>query len=340
MDWSKSYSASWRFFRVNRDTWADGEQVYGVDSVDVTRTANGDLLESGSMEATGEIEPDYYRIVMTAEQGGDVARVDVATLLFDVTGGERDHGVTTRELDGFSVLYPASKTAVIAGEYAPAQIDGAQYAGDLLAKTINAPVEVEGSFILNEHVVHEFGAPVLDAVWDVLNAGNFVIQIDGRGVVHIRPKPTEPVFILDSANTKMLANGIGYSTDISEIPNRYVVITDTNRTLATNDDPDSIVSTVNRGYLIDEVDESPAPVNGETLPAYARRKLIEASVVKEEKSYTREYYPGINLYDIVRGSITGLEGDMRVTSQTLTCGAGITIEEKAVREVAVWQGMS
>lgn len=338
MDWDKSYSASWRFFRVNRDTWADGEQVYGIDSVDVTRTANGDLLESGSMEVTGIIDPDYYRIVLTAEQSGEVVRVDVATLLFDATGGEHDHGIEVRTMEGFSVLYPASVTAIIAGEYAPANVDGAQYAGKLLASAINAPVEVEGSFILNDHVVHDFGSSVLDAVWDVLNAGNFIIQIDGRGVVHIGPKPTEPVLVLGTNNMRMLSNGINYTTDISKIPNRYVVITDNNRTIAVNNDPNSSVSVVSRGYCVDEVDESPEPINGETLPEYAKRKLLEASVMKEEKTYTREYAPNVDLYCIVRGSIRGLEGDMRIESQTLECGTGITITEKAVREVPVWQG--
>ena len=338
MDWDKSYSASWRFFRVNRDTWADGEQVYGIDSIDVTRTANGDLLESGSMEVTGSIEPDYYRAVLTAEQAGEVVRVDVATLLFDISGGELDHGTEVRNMEGYSVLYPASVTAIIAGEYAPARIDGAQYAGDLLADAINAPVEVEGSFTLNQNVIHEFGSSVLEAAWDVLNAGNFIIQIDGRGVVHIKPKPKDPALILGSNNIRMLSNGISYTTDISKIPNRYLVITDNNRTIAVNNDPTSSVSVVSRGYCVDEVDESPEPINGETLAEYATRKLQEMSIVREEKNYTREYAPDVDLYCMVRGSINGLEGDMRIESQTFSCGTGITVDEKAVREVAVWEG--
>lgn len=47
MIWEQSYSASWRVFRVNRDTWADAEQVTNVVSANVTRTADGSLLETG-----------------------------------------------------------------------------------------------------------------------------------------------------------------------------------------------------------------------------------------------------------------------------------------------------
>lgn len=337
MEWGRSYTATWRVFRVNRKTWADAEQVSGIDSISVTRTADGALLESGEFDVTGDLVPDYYRIVMTAEQGGEVTRVDVATLLFDITGGEYDYGTTEQSAEGHSVLYPASTTAIVTGEYAPAGVDGARYAGDLLEQTINAPVEVEGSFTLNDHVVHEPGSYVLDAVWSVLDAGNFVIQLDGRGVVHIRPRPTEPSLILDNSNTSLLTNGVNYTTNISEIPNRYIVIDDNNRAIAENNDPNSEVSTVSRGFFVDEVDESPTPINGETYSEYAERQLELLSVMEDERTYTREFVPDVYLYSIIKASIDGLEGDLRVKSQTLKCGNGITITEKAVREEHLWQ---
>ena len=94
MDYSKSYTSTWRVFRVNRKTWADGEQLMKVDNVNISRTADGSVLESGSMELTGAFESDYYRIVMTANQGGEFDRVDVATMLFDVKGGKVNFGRT------------------------------------------------------------------------------------------------------------------------------------------------------------------------------------------------------------------------------------------------------
>lgn len=337
MDWSQSYSSHWKVYRVNRKTWADAELVDNVDSVKVSRSAGGDLLESGDMEITGDLMPDYYRLVMVVEQGGDVERVDVATLLFTVTGGERNYRATSSEAEGYSVLYPASKTTMLAGEYAPAGVDGADYAGRLLAESINAPVEVEGSFTLNDNVVHEIGSSVLEAVWAVLTAGGFCIQIDGRGVVHIRPKPSEPVLTIDKSNARLLTNGVKFTTDISEVPNRYVVIEGINRTVAVNEDPNSEVSAINRGYFVDMVDESPTPVNGETLGAYANRRLHELSIMNDERTYTREWSPGVNVFDIVRASIDGLTGDLRVIEQAVECEHGIVIEEKANREVSLWQ---
>ena len=337
MDWTKSYTSEWRVFRVNRDTWADDEKVNNVDSIEVLKTDDGDEIESGSMEITGNLESDYYRVVLTAEQGGEVARVDVATLLFVAKGGEYNFGVDTTDVDGFSVLHPASTTSVLIGEYAPAGANGAQYAADLLASAINAPIEVEGAFVLNEHVVHELGSSILSAVWAVLNAGDFVIQIDGRGVVHIRPKPTEPSLIIDNATSGLLMNGIGFTADDSEIPNRYIVIDGMSITIAENNDPTSIVSSNVRGYYVDVIDTSPTPVNGETYSEYAERMLKKESILNEEKEYTREFAPDVYPYSIIRATLNGLDGDMRVNSQSISCGNGVTVDEKVSREIKLYE---
>lgn len=336
MNWGQSYSSSWRVFRVNRKTWADREPIDNVDEVNISRTTDGNLLESGSLEITGDFEPDYYRIVMTAEQDGEVARVDVATLLFEVEGGKHNYNTSSPSAEGYSVLYPASVTTVIDGEYAPQGVNGALYAADLLADAINAPVEVEGSFVLNENVVHEIGSSVLDAVWAVLDAGGYVIQIDGRGIVHIRPKPTDPALIIDTANMRLLGNEITYETNISEIPNRYIVIDGSSKTIAVNNDPESPVSVINRGYYVDEVDESPTPIDGETYGEYANRKLKKLSIVKDERSYRREYAPDVMLYSMIKASIDGIDGELRVESQAIKCDKGITVEEKAAKEISLW----
>lgn len=335
MNWSQSYTATWRVFKVNRLTWADGDMLSNVDGASISKTADGKMLESGSMELTGEFQTDYYRIVMTAEQGGETERVEVATLLFDVNGGTVDYGAVIGKVSGYSVLYPASVMAVTTGEYAPAGTDGALYAKALLESAINAPVEVEGGFILNDHIVHELGSSVIDAVWAVLDAGGYVMQIDGHGVVHIRPKPAEPSLIIDSTSKGLLSNGIDYDSDMSEIPNRYIVI-DNGIVAAVNSDANSPVSTVSRGYNVDLIDTSPTPVDGETHREYASRKLHQASILKDTRQYEREYAPGVFPYSIIRASIDELFGDYRVESQSIKCGNGIIVNEKASMEISLW----
>jgi len=337
IDFGKNYSSTWRVFKVNRDTWADGEIIEKVDSVSISRDANSIMLESGSMEVSGDLAQDYYRIVMTAEQDGATERVDVATLLFTVDGGTEDYGFVFSKLDGCSVLYPASTTAVTTGEYAPAGVDGAQYVAKLLGDAINAPIEIEGSFTLNNNVVHELGSSVLEAAWSVLDAGNFVLQVDGRGVVHIRPKPIEPSLVVSGNNTNLIVNGISFESNDAELPNRYIVLTDNLIATASNNNLTSRISIPNRGFTVDLVDTSPMLVNGETLNGYALRRLKESSILKETRSYTREYAPDVYPFSIVKSSINEMKGDYRVESQSITCGNGITVSEKASKEINLWE---
>ena len=336
---------SWRVFRVNTKTWADGPLLTDVNSVSISRDVSDTptTIERGDMSidmgVADQLEEGYYRIAMTAEQGGATERVDVATLLFTATSSTVDRGVSDARATGRSVLYPASVTKLSVGSYAPKGVDGAAFCADMLSKTINAPVVNDGGFSLDDHVVFDIGASVLDCVWMVLDAGNHVLQISGDGTVHIKEKPTEPSLLLDLAHARLVQPGIGRDLDYSEVPNRYFAIQGEQMGSAVNNDETSVTSTVSRGWASDVVDQSPVRTNGETLAAYAARRLEEESMVTDARTYTREWWPGTLPFSVVRGSLAsvGLDGDMRVESQQIKCGAGITIEERAVMEVYTWQ---
>ena len=336
MNWARSYSSTWRVFRVNRDTWADGAEVSCVDEFSIEKTADGDLLESGSMTVTDGLDNDYYRVVLTAEQDGEVVRVEIATLLFDVASGTYNYGTSTHSASGYSVLYPASTTAILRGSYAPGGVNGAEYAAAMLRDAINAPVVVEGSFTLNDYVVHELGSTVLECVWAVLNAGNFTMQIDGHGTVHILPMPSKAELNLDSLNAQLVMPGIDYEADDSGVPNRYIAQVGNLTEMAVNDLANK-VSTSTRGYFVDYLDTEPIPVNGETLKAYCVRKLHEMSTIADTRTYTREFAPDVSIYDVVDASLDGMSGTMRVTAQSLTCNYGVTVTEKATKEIDLWQ---
>lgn len=344
IDWGRSYRALIRVFRVNADTWQDAEQVGGIDSVSITRSCTSDapLLESGSMSLTGDggFENGYYRIVMMATQDYETERVDVATLLCESTQDVRDYGVVTPSVTCNSVLYPAYTQRMLDGSFMAPGTNGAEYAAELLRGCIKAPVVVDGAFAVSTTYWFDFGIRVIEAVWAVLDIGGFVMQIDGDGTVHIRPKPTEAALNLDETHASLLSTSVRSTLDIAKVPNRYVAKSDAVVAVAVNDDPASPTSTVRRGYVYDVVDESPAPVNDETLYGYAARKLAELSTgIADVKSYTREYWPGVRPFDIVSGSLNsvGIEGDRRVQTQSLSLAHGILVSEQSAREVTLWQ---
>lgn len=350
MDWSRGYTARFRVFEVDRRTWADREQLAGFASATLARDSDGDapLIESGSLvldraPEAGDLPERYLRLVMVAEQAGSVERVDVCTLLCSSSGGTVERGLDRTDIRGNSVLWPASRRCLERGSWADAGEDGAQLAADMLAEAIDAPVDVEGAgFTLAERIVFDLGSTVLSCAWQLLRAGNHTIAIDGRGRVTVRPVPTRPALVLDRAGARLVRPGVQHALDWSEVPNRYIAVEGDAQATAVNDDAQSATSTVARGFVVDPgegVDTSPTRVDGETLEDYARRRLQELSVVRDERTYVREWWPGVHPGDLVRSNVAGvgIDGDLRVQSQSVSVGRGITITEKAFGEVRLWQ---
>ena len=335
---------SWRLYRVDRRTWADSTLVGRVNSVSVTRSSDesdrtierGDLSIDKAVSAS--FEEGYYRVSMIASQGGAAERVDVATLLCTSVSEDINRGMSDAKVTGRSVLYPASTKSMPVGSYAPAGIDGALWAADVLRDAINAPINVLGGFTLDDHVVFDTGTNVLEAAWLVLEAGGHILQIDGRGVVTVLPKPVDPSLDLDHAHARLLQPQMGKELDWSEVPNAYTAIDGDSIETVVNDLIGSNTSVSARGWRHDVTDSSPVKVNGETLHAYCERRLEEESMAEDSRSYTREWWPDVLPGDIVRGSISsiGMVGDFRVKSQQLTCGNGITLQETSAMEVYSW----
>lgn len=343
IDYSRSYVSRWRVYRVNERTWLNGEPLDGFvnGSISVTRDASGDAprIESGSMEVRGELPRGYYRIVMESDQDGTTATDNIATLLFETSDGDERRGVLWATAQGQSVLYPAYTERIATGEYAPAGVDGAQYAARMLRRCVKAPVVVDGGFTLNSQIVHEFGARILEAVWQVLAAGGFVIQIHGDGGIHILPMPTTPALVLDDTGAELLTPGTKYGNSTASMPNRYRAEDELETAVVVNDDPGSSVSTVARGYIYDELDTSPCPVDGETLERYAARRLEELSTLEETREYSREWARDVYPFSVVKASADtiGVDGNLRVLSQSIECGHGAYVTEQAYREVRLWQ---
>lgn len=342
LDWQRSYSSAWRVYRVNVETWADGDRVDGIDSITVTRDATGTapLMESGTVTVTNaKIPRGWYRIAMVAEQDGTRERVDVATLELVRSGGTTDHGVPTDSVTARSVLYPASTLELSPSQYAPAGSDGAEYAARLLRLNCAAPVEVVGGgFPLAGNVVPKDGESALSVAWRVCDAGGHVIRITGSGTIRVMPRPTTPALELDGAGASLLLPSVDYGDAYDGVPNRLTVTEGTNRVTVTNEDAASPTSRQQVGYWIDESERNPTRVGGETLDAYARRRLAELSTVRMERTYKRKWWPEVYPLDVVRASLASvrLDGDLRIERQSLECGAGITVTERAVKEVSTW----
>lgn len=337
MDWNRGYACAFELRRVNPRTWADADPVAGLASATVTRDSGGDvpLLESGSFEVdNASFAQGWHRLNMVTTQDGVVELWPIATLLLESGEQTHDRGVVTVRADGRSVLQPAADRLITVGTYAPMGSDGAAYAAQLIADCTPAPVAVEGSFTLDSHYVFEPGSSHLQCAWSLLDAANWCIRISGDGTVMVSAKPDVPALSLDKANAASVMPGSTLQVDWSGVPNRYYAVDGGERAVAVNDSGGP-ASYAERGRYVDVYDDAVTRVGGETLDSYAKRKLAERSTVLCKVNYTREYRPDVAPFDMVRSSIErlGAEGDLRVFSQTLTCGNGLTVEETSGWEV-------
>ena len=333
IDYGSGYSSTWRMMRVDRDTWAATEEITGLLSASIERDRDSDLLESGRATFDSQLGDGEFwgRLEMLAEQGGETERHAIATLLFSPGDSTSTMGGKTTECSGRSVLAPAEDRKLLTGTYAPMGTDGAAYAASMIKACTPAPVLTDGSFTLSQNYVFAEGTTYLEAAKTIVDGAGWRIAISGGGTVTIGPKPTTPSLVLDSAHASLLGVEVGVNGSLEEVPNRYIAVDGDKQAVAVDDSRDNPASTVNRERYVDVYDSSPQMVDGESLEAYARRKLAEANESLETRSYTREWWPDVTCNDLVVGSIATVEldCDMRVVSQSVEIGKGATVSEKA-----------
>ena len=335
IDFGQGYSSSFRLMRVDQATWADAGEVDGFSSASVERDRSNDLMESGSVTLLADGAPDsefYARIEMLADSGMTRERHAIATLLLSPGQCTATKGGVDVELVGRSVLAPANDRVLLAGTYAPLGCDGAAYAVSLLSECIAAPVEAAGSFRLSDHVVFARGTTYLEAAWMLLDKAGWAMTIGGDGRVTVCPMPSEPALVLGKANSRLLGPEIQIDDGASDLPNRVVVADPENDLVVESVDmTDNPTSYKTIGRFVDLYEESPTLVDGESLQAYANRRLVEETSVLGKRTYSREWWPDVHPFSLVRGSMAdvGLDGDMRVLSQSLEIGAGVYVSEVA-----------
>ena len=337
-DWSRAYSATWRVRRVDPATWESVEEVAGITSVAISRSST-DALESADLQistvGTGGVRGGWVRVEAEIEQGGEFEVVPIATVLLADGTDTFSRGWRTTSAKGLSVLWPATKRHFLRGQTAPKGTDGAAWCAEQLRACIAAPVSADGSFKLSDHVVFKSGQTILSGVWQVLDAAGWRLRVNGRGEVSVCAPATDTALDVTPSN---VMDGIELDAALTDVPNVYVAIEGTRAHYARNTDPSSPTSTVSRGYVVEQVDAAPKRIDGESFEGYAERKLTELRTqVVREYSWTRDFAPDVVPGDLVRARIpsAGIDGALRVTSQTLDCKNGLVVSETAALEGVV-----
>ena len=185
---------------------------------------------------------------------------------------------------------------------------------------------------------------------DLIANADYEYTLDEMGRILFSPKQElaslQPVYTYTDDNSSILQPDIDMDHDLYGIPNIVEVIYSSGkeyyRARVVNDDPNSPVSTVNRGRELVYREINPNLMGRPTemqIQEYAEILLKNLSSPEYTITYTHGYCP-VRLGDCVRlnYSLAGLTDiKAKVISQQITCKPGCEVTEKAVFTTKLWR---
>lgn len=327
MDWENGYTVKYYACFIDSDTWYDTERFEITDGT-VERSSDN-LRQSASLKCTDydESTERWIRVYMDAVQSGNVTHNALFTGLATSPSKDVDGAITERSLECFSVLKPCEDILLQRGYYVSSGRNGAMAIRELLNVT-PAPVDIDGtSPSLADAIVAEDDETNLTMIEKILDAINWRLQITGEGRIVLSPKSDEIIEEFSPEDMDIIETSFSVERDWYDCPNVFRATLNEMSAVARDDNPDSPLSTVNRGREIWKQDEADL-ADDETLAEYASRMLREAQDVSESAKYTRRFHPDIDVGDLIRIDYPQLQGIFRVESQSISLTyAGETDEE-------------
>jgi hypothetical protein len=186
-------------------------------------------------------------------------------------------------------------------------------------------------------------------VSDLISNAKYRLDLDELGRILFAPKQNiesmQPVWTYDDGNSSILCPEVTVQHDLYGIPNVVEVVYSSGNAYysarVVNDDPNSPISTVNRGREIIYRDSDPSlsgvPTNAQ-IQEYARTLLKELSTVEYTLTYSHAYC-GTRLGDCVRlnYSRAGLQNiKAQIISQSIKCTTDCIVTEKAKFTTKLW----
>lgn len=329
MNWSEGFSARYSLRIVDKDSWQDTDEI-PILSGSISRDIDSELVESATIETRKEINEEWVRIYLIAEQKGSSVHVPLFTGL--ASSPQRDiKGLRdTYHIDCYSVLKPAADWMTPLGYFVPAGIQGTKAIEEMLKKTgVRLSYEI-GAGILNSPIVAEAGETYLSMSNTVLKAIGWQMFINGFGEVTLRPFDTNEKVNFSGMDFDSIEPELTDARDMFSAPNVLRVTADNKSLTIRDDNPESPLSTVSRGREI-WAEESIDLTSGQTLDTYAIDRLKELQKPSRELSYKRRFHPDVRPGDLIRIRYPGqkIDGVFKVQNQKIDLTHGARTEEVA-----------
>lgn len=351
IDWSASMVQTFEYYTVDPNTWCDDKPVRTITSCKISRDESADTLGSASITINELVGESYIRVYLIAIQNGVTYKFPLGTFLIQTPSSDFDGKVRTVNVDAYTPLLELKESPPPIGYSLFKGENILDMAYDLCADHMRAPVSKTTSDVtLKTDFVSNLDDTWLTFVSDLVANADYKFDLDEMGRVLFAPKQDtaslQPVWTYDDDNSSILYPEVTLDHDMYGIPNVVEVVYSTGAesysARVVNDDPNSPISTINRGREILQRVTDPRIAGNPTenqVKRYAEQLLRDLSTLEYTITYTHGYCP-VRVGDCVRfnysrAGMNNIKG--RVISQSIDCKPGCKVTEKAVFTNKLWR---
>jgi len=351
IDWTKSMQQTFEYYIVDPVTWADTKKLDNIKSSSISWDSEVETLGSASIDITESVGECYIRIYMIASQNGVTQKIPFGTFLVQTPSSSFNGKIRNVSMDAYTPLLELKENQPPIGYSALKDENIMEKVYMITRENLRAPVvETVCSDTLTGDFVAEPEEKWLTYLKDLLALAKHEIGLDEMGRVLFAPKQDlkslQPVWTFNDDNSSILSPDITMQHDLYGIPNVVEVIYSRGKDYfyarVVNDDPNSPISTINRGREIVYRETNPDMVGTPTqmeIDEYANRLLREVSSIEYTISYSHGYCP-VRVGDCIRLNYKSaglIDIKAKVISQNITCKPGCTVSEKAVFTTNLWR---
>lgn len=350
-DWSESMQQTFEYYIVDPGTWQDTKRLNTVKSCSISRDVDSETLGSATFDISESVGECYIRVYLVTIQNGVTERFPLGTFLVQTPSANFDGRVSIVSMDAYTPLLELKESPPPIGYSRLEGENVMDIAYQICREHARAPVvEPSCSTKLFNDFVAETNDTWLSYLIDLIANAKYEFVLDERGRILFAPKQDtaslQPVWTYDDGNSSILYPEMDMDHDMYGVPNVVEVVYSTGASYyqarVVNDDPNSPISTVNRGREIIHRVTDPDLIGDPTenqIDEYAEKLLRELSSVEYTISYTHGYCP-VRVGDCVRlnHSRFGLtDVKAKVISQSIKCEPGCPVSEKAVFTNKLWR---
>ena len=350
-DWLKSMQQTFEYYIVDPGTWKDMRLINNVKSCSINRDTEAETLGSATIDITESVGECYIRVYLIIIQNGVREKHPLGTFLVQTPSSSFNGKIRSVSMDAYTPLLELKENPTPIGYSILEGQNIMDTAYMLVRDNVRCPVvQAKCDDTLFTDFVAETDDTWLSFIIDLIGNAKYKFSLDEMGRILFSPEQDtaslQPVWTYNDDNSSILYPDFDMEHDLYGIPNAVEVVysngSDYYHHKVVNDDPNSPISTVNRGREIIYRDSNPSLPGVPTedqIKLYAEQLLRNLSSIEYTVTYSHGYCP-VRLGDCVRlnYSRAGISNvKAKVISQSIECSAGCKVTEKAVFTNRLWR---